>query len=138
MSSSGFDIDSLTLGEIARVEDIAKMSIKRFSDPDSYVGRMTAAIVYVVKRREVPAFQFDQALDMTQSEVNELLNLDGDDDEDVPADPTQPEATPVTEAAPTPTEPPVQISTETASSPAHSAATATATSPSSSWPDSSI
>jgi hypothetical protein len=134
---SGFDIDSLTLGEIARVEDISKMSIKKFSDEDSYVGRMTAALAYVVKRRTEPTYQFDQALNLTQREVNELLNLDGDD-EDVPADPTQPEATPVTEAAPTPTEPPVQISTETASSPAHSAETATATSPSSSWPDSSI
>lgn len=131
MSSTGFDIDSLTLGEIARVEDISKMSIKRFSDPDAYVGRMTAALAYVVKRRSEPTFQFDQALNLTQREVNDLLDLDSDDDDEAldaeaTADPTQAATTPQHSAA------------TSAASPAHSDANATATSPSSWSPDSSI
>jgi hypothetical protein len=131
MSSTGFDIDSLTLGEIARVEDISKMSIKRFSDPDAFVGRMTAALAYVVKRRSEPTFQFDQALNLTQREVNDLLDLDSDDDDEAldaeaTADPTQAATTPQHSAA------------TSAASPEPSDANETATSPSSWSPDSSI
>lgn len=135
MSSTGFDIDSLTLGEIARVEDISKMSIKRFSDPDAYVGRMTAALAYVVKRRSEPTFQFDQALNLTQREVNDLLDLDDDDEDDVidvgemDAEPT----TDPTQAARTP-----QHAATNDESSAPSDESATATSPSSWSPDSSI
>jgi len=124
MSGTGFDIDSLTLGEIAKVEDISKMSIKKFSDDDAYVGRMTAALAYVVKRRTEPTYQFDQALNLTQHEVNELLGIDTDDEDDT-AGPTQPEATP----EPIPT---------SAQSSAISDEPVTATSPSSWSPDSSI
>ena len=81
------DFDTLTLGEVAKVEEISRQSISSIADEDKPKGRAMAALVYVIKRREEPAYQFDQALACSLSEAEELLGLNDDEDDEDPTPP---------------------------------------------------
>jgi len=83
-----FDATKLTLGEIEKVEDISRLSIDQIGEDGVPKARMLAALVYVVKRREDPTFQFDQAREFTQDEALQLIGGDDEGDAETPADPT--------------------------------------------------
>lgn len=68
-----FDIQSLTLGEVAAIEDLAGVSVDAMADDDRPKGRLLAAFIFVMKRREDPGFKFEDALNIPLSEANELL-----------------------------------------------------------------
>lgn len=71
-----FDFDSLTLGEVAFIEDLSGMSISSIADADMPKGKALAAVVTVAKRRAgQPDFKFNDALKVPMSEVNALLGL---------------------------------------------------------------
>jgi len=78
-----FDASSLTLGEIAKVEDISGQSIGSISDDSAPKGHALSALVYVLKRREDPAFTLASAERFTLEEATELLSpsepADGED-----------------------------------------------------------
>lgn len=79
------DISTLTLGEVAKIEDLAGLPISAIADDDKPKGLALAALAYVVKRRTgTPDFTWNQAQALTFSEVNDLLGLDEDEDEDDP------------------------------------------------------
>lgn len=61
----------LTLGEMAKVEDLTGRS---FDDENQPRGRYLMALVYVLKRREVPDFQFEDAENMPADEAGELVS----------------------------------------------------------------
>lgn len=81
------DFDTLTLGEVAKVEEISRQSIGAIADEDKPKGRAMAALAYVIKRRTVPEFSFDQALNLQLSEAEELLGLNGEDEDEDPTPP---------------------------------------------------
>lgn len=87
------NMDRLTLGEVARIEDLSGQSIAQFGDEDKPQGLMLAALAFVAARRERLAgdrpdeLTWPQALDLTMDEANVLV-FGGDaatEDGDAPA-----------------------------------------------------
>jgi hypothetical protein len=83
------DVNTLTLGEVARFEDLSGQSISQLGDESVPKGKALAALAFLVKRRqelaagEKPSFTWNQAQELTIAEANALLGLDADDE---PAD----------------------------------------------------
>lgn len=74
------DVNSLTLGEVAKVEDLAGMSISAISDAEKPKGRALAALAFVFQRRADPTFTWNQAQDLTLEQANTILGITDDDD----------------------------------------------------------
>lgn len=82
-----FDVDSLTLGEIERIEQMARQGIGSLGDDSKPRGRMLRAIITVLRQREDPAYKYEQSADVTQAELGALFaEMTGGE----PADPTGP------------------------------------------------
>jgi hypothetical protein len=60
----------LTLGEIAKVEDLTGRSI---DDPDQPRGKYLIALTYVLARRDKPDFTYEDAENMDASEAGEVV-----------------------------------------------------------------
>lgn len=79
------DIKSLTLGEIDRIETLSNLSIDSLGEDGTPKGKMMAAMVFVIKRREElrnglpPRFTFADAQEMTTSEAYEVLGMNAED-----------------------------------------------------------
>lgn len=93
------DLNTLTLGEIDRIETLGGCSIDMISTDTQPKGKPLAALAFVVKRRnelaagDKPRFTFNDAMALTMVEANTLIGLDQDDDEQAEADLDQLEAT---------------------------------------------
>lgn len=88
-----FDIEKLTLGEVAKVEELSGQSITAIAEDDSPKGNALAALAWVAKHREDPKFTWNQARGLTFAEANEILGMGDDEpDEEEPdeVDPTNP------------------------------------------------
>ena len=84
-----FDISRLTLGELAKVEELSGQSISQITDAAAPVGKVMAALAYVNKRRHDLTFKWDDALNLTMDEASELLGTTtGDEGEGDAEDPT--------------------------------------------------
>lgn len=94
-----FSVDKLTMGEIAKIEELSGQAISAIGDEDAPKGKALAAMAYVVHRRKVPAFTWNEALGLTFAEANEILGLG-----ETTADATEAEAEDATEEV-DPTEP---------------------------------
>lgn len=78
-----FDVNQLTLGEVATIEKLSGQSITQFGAEDSPQGSLTAALAYVVKRRSgFPMFTWNEAQGLTMTEAAEIIGLDPDDEDD--------------------------------------------------------
>lgn len=78
-----FDYSTLTLGEVAFIEDLSGLSIGSIADEDMPKGKAMAALVTVLKRRTgFPDFKFNDALNVSMAEVNELMGLDESEEEE--------------------------------------------------------
>lgn len=78
-----FDFDSLTLGEVAFIEDLSGLPISAIADADMPKGKALAAVVTVAKRRNgQPDFKFNDALKVPMSEVNALLGISEEETEE--------------------------------------------------------
>lgn len=76
-----FDYSTLTLGEVAFIEDLSLLSISSIADEGMPKGRALAAIATVLKRRTgTPDFKFDDAMNMSMAEVNELMGVEDEED----------------------------------------------------------
>lgn len=74
---TAFDFDTLTLGEVATIENLSSMSISAIADESQPKGNALAALVMVIKRRSgEPTYSFNQALTVPLSEANALLGAD--------------------------------------------------------------
>ncbi|HZX00359.1 MAG TPA: hypothetical protein VFF10_09875 [Trueperaceae bacterium] len=89
-----FDVKSLTLGEIDRIEELSGRSIDSIGDDGAPKGKMLAAMVFVMKRREHLAAgrppsptDWNDALGMTMVEANAVLGITKDEPQDAPAEP---------------------------------------------------
>lgn len=76
------DIKSLTIGELAKVEELAGQPFGHFGNEDKPQFKLTAALVYVLKKREDAKFTWQNALDMNTDELSAFLGTDEEDDED--------------------------------------------------------
>ena len=64
---------ALTIGEIAKVEELSGLSATQFESEDSPKAMLLAAMAYVVKRREDPKAKFTDVLDMDMEEVSNIV-----------------------------------------------------------------
>ena len=64
---------ALTIGEIAKVEELSGLSAVHFEDDESPRANLLAAMAYVIKRREEPKLKFTDVLDMEMEEVNTIV-----------------------------------------------------------------
>lgn len=69
-------IQNLTLGEIAAVESMSGLPITSLAGGDAPIGKLMAALVYVIKKRADKGFKFEDALNLTTEEANEVLGID--------------------------------------------------------------
>lgn len=73
--------DTLTIGELAKVEDLADAPISDLAEPGAKKLRLMIALAYVVKRREQPKLTLAEVEGMAMPEINRILGVDSDDDE---------------------------------------------------------
>ncbi len=98
------DLERLTLGEVATIEDLSGQSISTVGDDGVPMGKMLGALCMITKRRNgFPAFKFGDALALTMDEALEVLGWTDDDDTatEAPAAGDAPEQTEAPEARPT-------------------------------------
>lgn len=67
------NLNSFTLGEIAKVEELSGRSLGSMEDGEQPVGKFLAAIITVAKKRETPSFKFEDALNMGMEDANAFL-----------------------------------------------------------------
>lgn len=93
--AKAFDFDTLTLGEVATIEDLSGYGIGAL-DKQTPQGKFLAALYMVAKRRSgEPTFTFNQALRVSISEAQTFLGIeDEDEDETDDDDDGQPTAEP--------------------------------------------
>ena len=74
------DFEDITLGEIAEIEDYAKMSFTEIGDDVPGVYRLRIGLAWIIKRRTDLAFTVKQAEALTAKELGILF---GDVDDDI-------------------------------------------------------
>lgn len=72
----------LTLGEIATVETMSGLAVSSIMEDSTPKGKALAAIAFVVKKRENPDYKFEDALELTMDEANDLVSVAFGLDED--------------------------------------------------------
>lgn len=70
------DIKNLTIGEIAKVEELSGLPIGALGEEDKPKGKMMAALAYVIKKREDPKFTLEAANQLTMDEISAMLTAD--------------------------------------------------------------
>jgi hypothetical protein len=76
-------INKLTIGEIAKVEEISGLAISALTDPDKPKGKLMVALAYVIKRRENPKYSMLEAEALSMDEVTELLGFNEEETQEV-------------------------------------------------------
>lgn len=91
------DVSRLTLGEIAKVEDLSGLSISQLGEDTTPAGKFTAALVFVAARRQGQTPTWAECLDMDMETAHRYLGDDEDDEaaegEPAPLDESDPETT---------------------------------------------
>lgn len=75
------DINKLTIGEVATVEDMAGLPIAALGDPEKPKGKLMVALAYVINKRENPKYTKFEAEQLTMDEMTELLGMNEEDEE---------------------------------------------------------
>lgn len=75
------DVNKLTLGEVAKVEELSGYPISAIGDDDKPKGLALAALAFVAKRRQDPKFSWNDAQGLTFDEANEILGFGQGDQE---------------------------------------------------------
>lgn len=72
------DINTLTLGEVAKIEELSGQPLASLSDDQAPKGKLMAALAFVIKRRQDPKFTMVQAEALHMADIQALLADDGD------------------------------------------------------------
>jgi hypothetical protein len=67
------DIQTLTLGEVSKIEEISGLPLSAMADEDKPKGKQMAAIAFVIMKRKDSTYTMKQAEELTFAEVTELL-----------------------------------------------------------------
>lgn len=68
-----FDVSKLTLGEIAKVEEISGFGIGLIEDPATPKGKLFIALAYVIRKREEPTYTLAKAEQLTLIEAEQIV-----------------------------------------------------------------
>ena len=63
----------LTVGDIAEIEQISDLPFSALGDANTPKGKLMQAVAYVLKRKDNPAFTFEDAGQLSMDEINTLL-----------------------------------------------------------------
>ena len=74
------DISDLTIAEVVEIEDRTGLPLDALGSPDHPKGRMLQALAYIVKRREDPAFTWEQAGELKINTTSEPVPLENGDE----------------------------------------------------------
>lgn len=74
MTNAKTTFENFTLGEVAAIESLSGQSIAAMAT-GAPVGKMMAAMAYVIKRRSNPDFTFDDALALNMAQANEVMGF---------------------------------------------------------------
>lgn len=69
------DLSKLTLGEVAKIEELSGQSIGAIGDETAPKGLALAALAFIAKRREDPTYKWNAAQELTLDDANEILGL---------------------------------------------------------------
>lgn len=75
------NVNRLTLGEVAKVEELSGMPISAIGDDDRPKGLALAALAFVAKRREDPKYSWNQAQGLTLDEAQDILGMNQPEDD---------------------------------------------------------
>lgn len=67
------------MGEIDTIEKLSGQPFLDISEEDKPRGALMAAVAFVVNRRTDPNYTFDQAKNLTMSDIEQLLESDDDE-----------------------------------------------------------
>lgn len=81
------DINRLTLGEVAKIEELSQMPISSIGNDDAPKGLALAAMAFVAKRRIDPQFSWNEAQGLTLEEAQAIISPPEEADA---VDPTEP------------------------------------------------
>jgi hypothetical protein len=73
------NINSLTLGEVAKVEELSGLPFAAIADEERPKGLALAALAFVAKRRSDPKFTWNDAQGLTMVDFGSLISM-GDDE----------------------------------------------------------
>lgn len=74
------DVNGLTVGDIATIEELSGQGIGVMEDAEAPKGRLLAAMAFVIRRKQDKGFSFEDAMNLTMAEITEILGLDEDED----------------------------------------------------------
>jgi hypothetical protein len=77
------DINKLTLGEVATIEDMAGLPIASLGDESKPKGKLMVALAYVIKKRENPKYSKLEAEALTMDDVQALIGLSDEEADSV-------------------------------------------------------
>lgn len=72
---SKINFNQLSMREIATIEELSGQPIGALSDEESPKGLQFAALAFIVKHREDPEFTWNDAQDLTMSDVSSLIGI---------------------------------------------------------------
>jgi hypothetical protein len=92
-----FDVSKLTLGEIAKVEEISGYGIGMIEDPATPKGKLFVALSYVIQKRTDPTYTLARAEGLTLVEAEQIVTGGAENEEERPPFPmpTAPAPAPV-------------------------------------------
>jgi hypothetical protein len=73
------DFENITLGEIAEIEDYARMSFAEIGADKPGVYRLRIGLAWIIKRREDPSFTLGMAEQLTPTDLTDLFGSDEQD-----------------------------------------------------------
>lgn len=76
--TQNLDLTRLTLGEVAKLEDLSGLSLDRIGDTDAPKGKLLAAMVFVSERRKGHAISWPECLNLETPDAMAMLGLDPD------------------------------------------------------------
>lgn len=73
------EFENITLGEIAEIEDYAKLSFSEIGEDKPGVYRLRIGLAWIMKRRTEPGFTIKQAEALTPTDLTDLFGADEPD-----------------------------------------------------------
>lgn len=68
-----FDVSKLTLGEIAKVEELSGFGIGLIEDPATPKGKLFVALAYIIQKRNDPTYTLAKAEGLTLVEAEQIV-----------------------------------------------------------------
>jgi len=70
------NVNELTLGDVAEVEELSGQPLAALGDANAPKGKLMIAIAWIIKRKEDPKFTYEHAKRLTMDEIESLFEVD--------------------------------------------------------------